>query len=376
MKLERLSSIPGLVLLLASLPVLADEGVLEINQACATAATGCVAGDGAGFPVSITQPGSYRLTGDLTPPPASPEALFVRSNDVTIDLNGFTIRGDQSCSDTGAVPNVVSCTGTSVSSGVVVESAPTPLRGIVIRNGTIRGVQNGIEGNNAVGTVVEDLHAISNAANGIIIGPEGVVRRASTSLNGSDGIKVGNGGRVESSTASSNALSGIVLGDRGAAADVLSEANTVFGILGGFDTRVESAAVRSNGSQGIQLAGGSLVSRAVVSANLGNGIEVSDSGTVASSISNANGQNGIQCDDGCRITGNAARYNGQNGVEITTGSGVVLENELTNNTGIGLQSATVSVLYDRNVMTGYATVGVVGGTSLGGNLCGPVTTTC
>ena len=59
----RLFVLPLLTLTLA-LPALAVDGVLEINQACAES-TGCFAGDSPGFPVTIQDPGSYRLTGAL-----------------------------------------------------------------------------------------------------------------------------------------------------------------------------------------------------------------------------------------------------------------------------------------------------------------------
>ena len=54
---------PFLLFALAT-PALAVDGVLEINQTCAVQ-TGCFAGDSPGFPVTITQPGSYRLTSNL-----------------------------------------------------------------------------------------------------------------------------------------------------------------------------------------------------------------------------------------------------------------------------------------------------------------------
>ena len=53
-----------LLLLALAGPALAVDGVLEINQTCAIS-TGCFPGDSPGFPVSVTQPGSYRLTGNL-----------------------------------------------------------------------------------------------------------------------------------------------------------------------------------------------------------------------------------------------------------------------------------------------------------------------
>ena len=55
-----------LVLLLLTLaaPSLASDGVLEINRTCA--AVGCFTGDGPGLPVTILDPGSYRLTSSLS----------------------------------------------------------------------------------------------------------------------------------------------------------------------------------------------------------------------------------------------------------------------------------------------------------------------
>ena len=50
-------------------PALAVDGVIEINQARAMAG-GITAGDNPGFPVNLTESGSYRLTSDLTVAPS------------------------------------------------------------------------------------------------------------------------------------------------------------------------------------------------------------------------------------------------------------------------------------------------------------------
>ena len=83
----------------------ASDGVLEINQACV--ATGCFAGDAAGFPVRVTQAGSYIFTSDLdVRGEANPEdvnAVEVQTSDpegVVIDLNGFRIIGPTNCPGT------------------------------------------------------------------------------------------------------------------------------------------------------------------------------------------------------------------------------------------------------------------------------------
>ena len=94
----------------------AVDGVIEINDARAIAG-GITAGDAAGYSVSINESGSYRLTGNLDS--GSQVAIRISAPDVTLDLNGFTIKGD----------------GTPFIDGVSV-SGSTP--NVEIRNGTIR----------------------------------------------------------------------------------------------------------------------------------------------------------------------------------------------------------------------------------------------
>ena len=117
---------------------LATDGVLEINQACAASATGCFPGDAAGLPVTITQSGSYRLTGDLTVPNLNTTAIDVESDDVSIDLKGFAIRGPNQC-----VPG--NCNSVGGGSSVGRDFVLIPRQRISVRNGLIVGVGgNGI----------------------------------------------------------------------------------------------------------------------------------------------------------------------------------------------------------------------------------------
>ena len=77
---------------LGATSALADAGRREINQTCAVQ-TGCFPGDAPGFPVTITDSGSYRLTSNLNQIPASQDGLFLANSRITIDLNGFAIVG-------------------------------------------------------------------------------------------------------------------------------------------------------------------------------------------------------------------------------------------------------------------------------------------
>lgn len=104
----------------------AVDGVVLINQATVMAA--------GGFPYKITQPGSYRLSGNLTinttpngnfvteTALSEDVAVLVASSNVTLDLNGFNINV------VNDIPNL--------DHNFFAVSA-TPVTGITVRNGTI-----------------------------------------------------------------------------------------------------------------------------------------------------------------------------------------------------------------------------------------------
>jgi len=67
------------------------DGVILIDQNRALAGN-VTPGDAPGFPVTISQPGSYRLAGNVTVP-AGVNGIQINADNVTLDLNGFTIFG-------------------------------------------------------------------------------------------------------------------------------------------------------------------------------------------------------------------------------------------------------------------------------------------
>ena len=84
-----------LISTLVGLPALAQT---NIDQAAALAG-GVSSCDMPGFPVTICDSGSYRLSSNLDV--FSGDGIEVTTDDVTIDLNGFTIRGNSSLVQTG-----------------------------------------------------------------------------------------------------------------------------------------------------------------------------------------------------------------------------------------------------------------------------------
>jgi hypothetical protein len=115
---------------------LASDGRLEINHVCASGA-GCFPGDGSGYPVEITEPGSYRLTINLTVP-AGKSGILLSGNGIDIDLGGFEVAGPVSCSGGSGCP--------AVSTGSGIEPAGAGGERCAVSNGKIRGFgRDGVE---------------------------------------------------------------------------------------------------------------------------------------------------------------------------------------------------------------------------------------
>lgn len=170
------------LLVFVALPVLAADGRLEINQACAVQ-TGCFAGDAPGFPVTITTPGSYVLTGSLSVPDANTTAIDLTdtADGTSIDLNGFRIQGVTTCF-------VLEETCTPFGTGVGIRAAPGTEQ-VRVLNGTVAGMgSHGVLLQNR--DLVQGVVATGNAGVGIEVGPRSSVLDSQAIGNGGAGIRV------------------------------------------------------------------------------------------------------------------------------------------------------------------------------------------
>ena len=200
-------------------PAHAGDGVIEINQAKAEAG-GVTPGDTEGFPVTISESGSYRLTGNLTVPDENTTAIEITADDVTIDLNGFAILGPTDCSSG-------SCTPTGP--GVGIESTET---GISVINGTVRGM-----GSRGIDIEVLDLTFQRNRISNVIAAD-----------NGGTGIRA-HGAIISACVAKQNGGSGIETFN-GVVTDSLAQSNGNHGIRG-INSMVSNNTSLSNKSSGI-----------------------------------------------------------------------------------------------------------------------------
>jgi hypothetical protein len=157
------------VVILVLLSLVAESAQAQefrISQDCAM--VGCMPGDLPGLPVQITQPGHYRLVGDLLLEANDGFALYVGApgGAVTIDLGGYTIRGAHAC--VGGTPPmgggapVTECSFTETNGGAIRVDAVSEL---TIRNGTIRGIRSqGISVSAGNLVLIEDMLITENGS--------------------------------------------------------------------------------------------------------------------------------------------------------------------------------------------------------------------
>ncbi|MEM8834457.1 MAG: right-handed parallel beta-helix repeat-containing protein [Planctomycetota bacterium] len=139
----------------------------------------------------ISEPGSYYLTGNVSVTNGFASGITVISNDVTIDLNGFTLEGNGSSGD-----------------GIFANFAQP--RNITVRNGTVRGFNNGIRlRTDSINGRLEDLLVENNSAIGAQVGFDFSVRDCVFRDNGTTGFSARSRLSLKDSSFISNAVTGV-----------------------------------------------------------------------------------------------------------------------------------------------------------------------
>ena len=236
-------------------PALAGDGRIEINQASVIAA--------GGFPFSISQPGSYVLTSDLVVASAGTTGIqFNTASGVTLDLNGFTIRGPLTCAHSQIEyydASQLTCSGSGAGSGISASDASR------IRNGQVRGFGSyGILAGGSLSShvVVEDVIVEQNALGGIYLN-NGTVRRVNVARNGGDGMTNIPAGDASSATVIEDSNIAFNKGDGiGLAAKIRNcrisyngGAGVIHGNAGGQNSSISDSQIYRNNGKGISAYG-------------------------------------------------------------------------------------------------------------------------
>ena len=306
--------------------VASADGVVEINQICAEQ-TGCFPSDPPGFPVSLNQPGSYRLTSnlDLSTSPSLVSAIHLIGDGISLDLGGFEIVGPVVCTGLGSAIN---CSPTGTDPGI---AAFFSTEGARVMNGRVRGFTNGVS--SGARSYVRNVFVESNHNFGIVTGAGSIVIEATAHQNMNDGISVRSGSLIIESISSSN-------GDEG------------------IDTQLGSVAVGNtsydNGGDGIEGFTGSLLRENTAYMNEIDGLSGSAGVKASDNVAYQNGRHGMTAGFGTYLQQNTVRSNGDHGLQINPGT-TYRENTVNNNA--------------------LGTIDSGGGLNMGGNSC-TGTTSC
>ena len=262
----------------------ASAGPREINQACATGPDGCFTGDPPGFPVLITEPGAYVLTGDLTVTDLDTNGIEISGAlpFVSLDLRGHTIQGPSVCIGSTGSWVCDNGLGNGITSG-----APDPELFLQIANGRVTGFGNG--GINVSSTArVKNVVADRNMGRGVFVLAGSILSDSVVSNNDGTGTFVsqslgygltadGNSSRglttlegtLERSVASRTGSTGVDMNGSALIREVVSRDNTMDGLQGESNTAIYYGSFTDNTSVGIRFAlnTGATVRHTVLRAN-------------------------------------------------------------------------------------------------------------
>lgn len=247
----------------------ATDGVTLINQDKHTT-----------FPIIINQSGSYRLSSNLTVP-ADTNGIVIQADNVTLDLNGFSITGN--------------------GSGEGITDNGTAHKGISVRNGTVVNFHFGINLRSSNQSDVEQIRALNNDHAGILVGDSSIV---SGNVASGNGASVGNG----------------------------------VGINTGAFTTISRNNTSNNHGDGIGASSDDTIVENTSSGNTANGIDVTPGCTISGNTTDANGGIGIVATNGdgpnnSTISGNTAYLNGTAGIFVNCPANLVGNTALGNASG-------------------------------------------
>ncbi len=201
------------------------------------------------LPYTITQPGSYYVSKDLT---SVGDGITIAADNVTLNLMGFTL------------------TGTTFTSGILGQSVQ---KNIVIKNGYLRNWgEHGICLNGVIGVVLKDLSSTDNGNDGFAVGANTLVTDCVASGNGDDGFSSDGGSNRFVRCRSQDNEYGFYMYS---VANQLNECEALgcsyVGIHIKNDSVLEGNTVIGNGSYGVQVVGiGSYIANNIVKGNANN----------------------------------------------------------------------------------------------------------
>lgn len=312
------------------------------------------------LPYIITRSGSYYLTNDLVG--TGDYGIRVNEDNVTLDLNGFALRGPAGL-------------------GTAITMRPTvDVKNLAIRNGTISGWGSAIVATNLSNGQFERLRIYANDYQGMVVGHNCTLKDCVFESNGGFGLYaglgcvvtgcssrdnfgagflVGNGAILSSCSAQGNYGEGFWTGDGAVLTGCSAEGNddAVVGALNchGFDLGMGCAAsgcsAENNRGHGYYVASGTTISGSSAAYNFGAGFSLGAGTTLNGGSAYYNGNAGIVTGDHCTIRNCTSYYGDSDGIRVP--NGCVVQENLANYNGLtNSPAAGILVTGNRNRIDG------------------------
>jgi len=254
-------------------------------------------------PIVISAPGSYKLGEDIQALP-SQHGVEIRVNDVTLDLNGFTIRGNG---------EVGSLDGIHISGDRF---------NIAIHNGTVRDFFGmGINGDTEDNMRVQNVRAFNNGATGIRTGQSAVVTGCSAWNNAGNGIRVSHNSMIQGCSAYENSDDGFSAAVSVSISDCAAWGNSAEGFDTANGCTIMNCASRDNGLNGFDSAQRSTYLNCAAVGNGMHGFNSINAATYLNCSAALNTMNGFEVDNGlirgCVANSNdGVNYNPTGGTQV------------------------------------------------------------
>jgi parallel beta-helix repeat protein len=199
----------------------------------------------------ITRSGSYYLTTNLTAWVVGQNGITVNADDVTIDLNGFTLIGSGATSGHG-IFQANNHRNLRVHNGKVVQWGGVGKGGLTAygENNQFDHIQAatnylGIDASN--NSRISDCSAYSNSTHGIRFGFGSTISDCSAYQNSGVGIYIGTGATISDCSAYNNSSVGIWASNDSTISDCSARYNSNGGILSGSNSKITGNTCDGNG---------------------------------------------------------------------------------------------------------------------------------
>ena len=255
---------------------------------------------------TITQPGSYYLTGNVEVGPG--HGILINSSNVTLDLNGFALISKTNSPAVGRaiylganVAGIIIKNGTITGGATRTPNGANPWDASYLNQGWASGIQD-TTGSPAIGVLISQVTIVSCRINAISLDGPSVIQNVVATGCGDTGIRVKEGDVVQSSS-TRNGGNGITV-FAGSVTDCFVSNNENWGIYV-TDGIASNSVAKANGSIGIEAFSGS-VNGCHATANFKSGIYVG-TGVAAHCVAYSNSTDPATTDKNINVSATGQR---------------------------------------------------------------------